>query len=82
MPERVSRGHVTFDASCPNVFESLVSETLGTSEFIEVEHMDDGLVIHEVDPEDRLSETPENAVALADGRTPEQVEQIREEVDE
>jgi hypothetical protein len=48
---RISRGHVKFDAQTPVEFENLVSETLGASEYIEVEHMDDGLVIHEVDDE-------------------------------
>jgi hypothetical protein len=48
---RISRGHVTFDAQTPEAFETLVSGTLGESEFIEVERQDDALVIYEVNDE-------------------------------
>lgn len=52
MSELVSRGHVTFDESCPQEFEDLVRETLETSDFIEtVTETEDGngpLVITEV----------------------------------
>jgi len=48
MTERVSRGRIEFDSLTEREFEDLVCETLEQSEFIELEHMDDGVVIHEL----------------------------------
>lgn len=81
------RGYVSFDALTEQAFIDLVQATLETSEFIETEwhegpeHTpDDVLLVKEV-VDDGLIETPSNAVALAEGRTPEEAEELRREVE-
>jgi hypothetical protein len=75
---RHRRATIEFDDGTTNMFQDLVIETLEQSEFIETEWDDGTLIVYEPMPDNGLTETPEDAVALAPGRTPEEVEEVRD----